>query len=57
MLKFSPAKGNAKLIQLGKALGIKTSEVFTFSLLSGWTCPFAKDCLSKVYLKPDGTKL
>lgn len=37
MLKFH--KGNAKL---GK-------DVYTFSILSGWTCPFASDCLSKVY--------
>src|SRR5687768_14832060 len=34
-LKFG--MGNAKL---GK-------EVFTFSLPSGWTCPYAKDCFSK----------
>jgi len=34
-LKFQ--KGNAKL---GK-------EIYTFSISSGWSCPFAKDCLSK----------
>lgn len=38
MLKFS--KGNSKL---GK-------NIFTFSLLSGWSCPFAMDCLSKAVL-------
>lgn len=38
LLKFG--KGNAKL---GKS-------VHTFSILSGWTCPAAKDCLSKVYV-------
>jgi len=31
-------KGNAKL---GK-------KIFTFSIVSGYTCPFAKDCLAKV---------
>ena len=31
-------KGNAKL---GK-------QIFTFSIVSGYTCPFAKDCLAKV---------
>lgn len=41
LLKFSPGKGNAKLASLG-------GVVYTFSLPSGWTCPAAKDCLSKV---------
>lgn len=40
LLKFSPGKGNAKLASLG-------GLVYTFSLPSGWTCPAAKDCLSK----------
>jgi len=31
-------KGNAKLGKL----------IFTFSIVSGYTCPFAKDCLAKV---------
>lgn len=42
LLKFS--RGNAKLDELEKVIG---GEVWTFSLLSGHTCPFAKDCLSK----------
>lgn len=37
---------NAKLAKLEKATGRK---VFTMSLLSGWSCPFAQECLSKVY--------
>lgn len=41
MLKFGEA--NAKLAALEKYVG----RVYTFSLLSGHTCPFAKDCLSK----------
>lgn len=39
-LKFSKGSGNAKLAVLG-------GKVYTFSLPSGWTCPGAKDCLSK----------
>jgi hypothetical protein len=44
MLKFN--RSNAKLDGLELRTGRK---VYTFSLLSGWSCPFAKDCLSKVY--------
>ena len=40
LLKFSPAKSNAKLAALG-------GVVYTFSLPSGWSCPGAKDCLSR----------
>jgi hypothetical protein len=43
LLKFSPGKGNAKLQSLG-------GVVYTFSLPSGWSCPSAKDCLSKAVL-------
>ena len=42
MLKFS--RGNAKLDALESVIG---GEVWTFSLLSGHTCPFAQDCFSK----------
>ena len=38
MNDLSFQKGNAKL---GKS-------IFTFSIVSGFTCPFAKDCLAKV---------
>lgn len=38
MLKFS--KGNAKL-----------KNIISFSIISGWSCPFADKCLSKVDLK------
>lgn len=44
LLKFSPGKGNAKLQSLG-------GVVYTFSLPSGWSCPSAKDCLSKAVLE------
>ncbi len=42
LLKFG--EPNAKLKALAKKLGKKLK---TFSLPSGWTCPGAKDCLSR----------
>lgn len=44
LLKFS--KGNSKL---GK-------HIHTISLLSGWSCPYAKDCLSKAHVDENGKK-
>lgn len=44
MLHFS--RGNAKLDALEAIIG---GPVYTFSILSGWTCPYANDCLSKVH--------
>ena len=43
LLKFSVV--NAKLDALRKALDVK--RVYSLSLPSGWTCPGARDCLSK----------
>ena len=48
LLKFSDGKSNAKLQQLG-------GRLYTFSLPSGYSCPFAKDCLSKAIKKDDGS--
>lgn len=45
-------RGNAKLDALEKLTG---KPVYTFSLLSGWSCPFAEDCLSKVIIQ-DGKR-
>ena len=42
-MKFSPA--NTKLKKLEKKTG---KRVFSFDLLSGHTCPGAKDCLAMV---------
>lgn len=47
LLKFSPGKGNAKLKSLG-------GKVYTFSLLSGWACPGAKECYSRAVQEVDG---
>jgi len=51
MLKFSPAKHNAKLAELNLGRG------YTFSLLSGWSCPHAKECLSKVFLANNNKRI
>ncbi len=49
LLKFSPGKFNAKLQQIDGVL-------YSFSLPSGWSCPFAKDCLSKAVLNEETGK-
>jgi hypothetical protein len=50
-MKLVFGKANAKL----KALEVKTGrKVFTFSVLSGWTCPYAKDCQSFAVQGEDG---
>lgn len=51
MLKFSTA--NAKLQALKNVPELKNflagkRKVFSFDLLSGWSCPFAHECLAKV---------
>ena len=46
MLKFSKANDQAKLKGIEKWLGYKP-KIYTISLPSGYTCPFAVDCLSK----------
>ena len=58
MLKFS--KANTKLKQLQDIDELQPylqnkRKVYSFDLLSGWSCPFAVDCLSKVHLI-DGKK-
>jgi hypothetical protein len=58
MLKFSKANTKLKQLQdideLSPYLQNKR-KVYSFDLLSGWSCPFAVDCLSKVHLI-DGKK-
>lgn len=49
MLKFT--RGNAKLDALESIVG---GQVWTFSLLSGYSCPYAKRCLSRAVRGPDG---
>lgn len=50
-LKFG--RGNAKLDALESKTG---KQVYTFSLLSGFTCPYAKDCLSKAVIDSNGKR-
>ena len=59
MLKFSDA--NAKLEELYNVPELETwladgRKVYSLDLLSGWSCPSAKDCLSKVIELPTGKK-
>lgn len=59
MLKFS--KANAKIEALRKVPALKRflrgkRKVYSLDLLSGWSCPFAKDCLSKVHERADGSR-
>jgi hypothetical protein len=59
MLKFS--KANAKIKTLAKVASIAKfledkRKIYSLDKLSGWTCPFAVDCLSKVYEDNDGKR-
>lgn len=52
MLKFSAANSKLKGLYNVKQLQPylqNARKVYSFDLLSGWSCPFASDCLSKVY--------
>ena len=51
MLKFS--KANGKLKKLQQASG---KRVFSFDILAGHTCPFAKDCHSRVEVDKKGKR-
>lgn len=46
MLRFSKATEQAKLKEIEQWLGYKPC-IYSFSLPSGWTCPFAEACMSK----------
>lgn len=48
------SEANAKIKQLSTVAGLQDylrgkRKVYSFDLISGWSCPFAKDCLSKVH--------
>lgn len=49
-LYFSPGSDNAKL----KKLEAKYGKVYTFSTMSGYNCPYAKDCHSKAVFNGKG---
>lgn len=52
-MKLVFGKANAKLIALEKKFKRK---VFTFSVLSGFTCPYAKDCNSRAEVDSKGKR-
>ena len=48
------SKANAKIQALSEVKGLQKyltgkRKVYSFDIISGWSCPFAKDCLSKVH--------
>ena len=58
-LTYSPA--NAKLRKLSKAHSMRPwlsdgRKVYSIDMLSGWSCPFASQCLSKVHVGADGKR-
>ena len=59
MLKFSEAnaktKGLREVPELAKFLANRR-KVYSLDLLSGWSCPGAKDCLAKVHILADGKR-
>ena len=58
MLKFSPANSkteNLKTVAELQPYLTGRRKVYSLDLLSGWSCPFAKDCLARVYVI-DGKK-
>jgi len=52
VVRFS--KANSKLKKLEKALG---GRVYSFDILSGHNCPYAKDCHSKAVQTPEGLRI
>ena len=59
-MRFSPA--NTKLKKLYKFDALKPylankRKVYSFDMLSGWSCPFAADCFSKAVDTPDGRRI
>jgi hypothetical protein len=49
------SEANAKIQNLSLVRGLQKylefgRKVFSFDLISGWSCPFARDCLSKVHV-------
>lgn len=58
-MRFSNA--NAKIKSLANVAALRPflankRKVYSFDLLSGHTCPYARDCHSKAMQRPDGTR-
>ncbi len=58
MLQFSDANNKLKALYDVPELQVWLDgrQVYSLDLLSGWSCPFAKECLSKVYETGNLTK-
>ena len=58
MVKFS--KANAKIEALKQVESLQKylegKKVYSFDLLSGFSCPFAKECLSKAVENREGKR-
>ena len=59
MLKFS--KANAKTQALANDAELAeylqgNRKIYSLDLLSGWSCPHAKDCLSKAIVQDNGKR-
>ena len=59
MIRFS--KANRKIAKLAKRPEFaeflrNKRKIYSFDMLSGHNCPFAKDCLSRVILNPEGKR-
>jgi len=54
MEKLTFPHKNSKLDKLGKILN---ENIYSFSLLSGWTCPGADECLAKVIKTAEGLRV
>ena len=59
MLKFSNANAKIEALandpELAQYLTDKR-KVYSFDLLSGYSCPFAESCLSKAVVQSDGKR-
>lgn len=59
-MKFSPANVKIKALSSVPAIAKylpKGKKVYSFDLLSGHSCPFANECLSKVVETPEGFRI
>jgi hypothetical protein len=59
MLKFSPANVKIQALSLVPAIAsflTAKRKVYSFDLLSGFSCPFANECFSKAVVGADGKK-
>lgn len=55
MLKFS--RCNAKLAKLAPMADVSKHNIMSLDLLSGHSCPFAKECKSKAVQTPNGLRI